>query len=56
MADPEAGTYSTPPEAACQPDPDETRAARQGLPGGMAAIGSAVFVVFVIAMVLNAVL
>jgi hypothetical protein len=54
MDDREAGTYSTPPEAA--PSPEETRAAREGLPGGMAAIAITVAVVFVIAMVLNAVL
>lgn len=54
MDDREAGTYSTPPEAA--PDPAETRAAREGLPGGMAAIAVTVFLVFLIAMLLNALL
>lgn len=54
MDDREAGSYSTPPEKT--PDPAETRAAREGLPGGMAAIAIAVFVVFVIAMLLNALL
>lgn len=52
MDDREAGSYSTPPEAA--PDPAETRAAREGLPGGMAAIAIAVFIVFVIGMLLKA--
>jgi hypothetical protein len=52
--DREAGTYSTPPEAA--PDPEETRRAREGLPGGFAAIALTVGLVFVIAMLLNALL
>jgi hypothetical protein len=54
MDDREAGTYSTPPEAA--PDPSETRAAREGLPGGMAAIAVTIFLVFLVAMLLNALL
>jgi hypothetical protein len=54
MDDRRAGTYSTPPRAA--PPPEETRAAREGLPGGMAAIAVTVFAVFLIAMLLNALL
>ncbi|HWH05272.1 MAG TPA: hypothetical protein VNT23_02410 [Gaiellaceae bacterium] len=54
MDDREAGSYSTPPEAA--PDPAERREARAGFPGGFAAIGITVFLVFVIFMVLKAVL
>lgn len=54
MDDREAGTYSTPPEAA--PGPEETRRAREGLPGGFAAIAITVGLVFVIAMLLNALL
>ncbi len=54
MDDREAGTYSTPPEAA--PSPEETRRAREGRPGGMAAIAVTGAAVFVIAMVLNALL
>ena len=54
MDDREAGTYSTPPEAA--PDEAETRAAKRGLPGGFAAIGITVFLVFVIFMLLKALL
>ena len=52
MDDREAGSYSTPPEKA--PDPAETRAAREGLPGGMAAIALTVFAVFVIGMLIKA--
>jgi hypothetical protein len=54
MDDREAGSYSTPPEAA--PSAEETRRAREGLPGGMAAIAVTVALVFVIAMLLNALL
>jgi hypothetical protein len=54
MDDREAGTYSTPPEAA--PSPEETRRVREGMPGGMAAIAVTIFLVFVIAMLLNALL
>jgi len=52
--DREAGSYSTPPEAA--PAPEEQRAAKAGMPGGFAAIGITVFLVFVIFMILKAVL
>lgn len=54
MDDREAGTYSTPPEAT--PEPQETRAARSGMPGGFAAIGITVFLVFLIFMLLKALL
>lgn len=54
MDDREAQTYSTPPEAA--PDRAETREARAAMPGGFAAIGITVFLVFVIFMILKALL
>jgi len=49
MDDREAGTYSTPPEAA--PPPAETRAARESLAKGMPTLFGSVFVAFVLVAV-----
>ena len=46
MDDPEAGTYSTPPEAA--PPPEATRDAREGLGRGLPVLFGSVFVAFVV--------
>jgi hypothetical protein len=47
--DREAGTYSTPPEAAS--DPGETRAARERAGAGMGTLFASIFVAFVVVAV-----